>query len=106
MYGKTKFKNSKFDESLDEELWAERTEPGILPRDNILVVQILSYNKGVPKIQFGREMPTGERLKLGRMTALEMKVILPLIGKAVQKIEEEFGQIEVKSKPIWNEEKL
>lgn len=95
-------RKSSFDRSLDEELWAGRTVEGELPRDNIIVVKVMSYNKGVPKIQLDRETGRHERLKLGRMTAQEMALALPLLQEAVKRIKEEFGEQELSNTPIWD----
>jgi hypothetical protein len=93
---------SKFDKKLDEELWCARTEPGKLLHDNVIAVRVVSYNKGVPKIQIDRETGRQERLKLGRMTAQEMAFAIPLLEKAVEQIKEVFGEVELSSKPMWD----
>jgi hypothetical protein len=101
-YGNKSYaKKSQFDEKLDELLWSAKTEPGALPRDNRMVLEVSSYNGGIPKVQFGREAADGTKLKTGRLTAQELRLLQPMIDQACVKIETEFGETEMRNKPIW-----
>ncbi len=71
-----------FDKSLDQELFSQSVE---FERSRITVA-VFTYNKGVPKLQIGRENKNagGEYsfAKLGRLTKEEVEAILPLVEKA------------------------
>lgn len=77
-----------FDKNLDKELFGETVEFEVTR----LRVSVFSYNNGVPKLQISREnrlMDSGEWTfaKMGRLTKDEVEKILPIIGKAIQKME-------------------
>jgi hypothetical protein len=91
-----------FNPELDETLWEARTEENQLPRDNIISVGVFSYNKGIPKIQFGRETSQGEKLKMGRLSVKEMELAMPLCTQAIEFIKQMPGEgkQEVRNQPL------
>ena len=71
-----------FDPNLDNELFGEE----IMLGNQRLKVVVMSYNDGMPKLQIVRERlkedGTGTFAKLGRMTFEEVEVVMPLMQKA------------------------
>ncbi len=77
-----------YDKSLDKEVFADSVEF----ETTKITVSIFSYNEGMPKIQFSRNnrnQNTGDWgfAKLGRMTKQEIEAALPIIQKAVEKMD-------------------
>jgi hypothetical protein len=77
-----------FDKNLDKEVYSETKEFEMTK----LTVGVFSYNNGTPKLQISRENRnqtegTWTFAKLGRMTKEEIEAILPLIQKAIPKME-------------------
>lgn len=77
-----------FDKNLDKELFGETVEFEVTR----LRISVFSYNNGVPKLQISREnrlMDSGEWTfaKMGRLTKEEIEKILPLIHKAMPKLD-------------------
>ena len=77
----------KFDPSLDKELFAESVEIA----GQRLTAAVMCYNDGVAKLHLKRERlnKDGEATfaKLGRMSLDEIKVLQPLIQKAMDFME-------------------
>jgi len=76
-----------YDAKLDECLFAKSIENDL----GKLTVGVYAYNKGIKKLQIGRENsnPEGELrfAKLGRMTKDEVAAILPLIQEALTQMD-------------------
>ena len=76
-----------YDSNLDKELFSETAEF----ETTKITVSIYSYNGATSKLQISRinvDPATGEEKwsKLGRMTKEEVKAVLPLIEKAIEKM--------------------
>ncbi|MBW2998300.1 hypothetical protein KY321_02060 [Candidatus Woesearchaeota archaeon] len=71
-----------YDPELDVKKFSEEIEM----EDSKIVVSIMSYNDGTPKLQISREKADAEGnfrfAKLGRMTKEEVEKVLPAIEKA------------------------
>ena len=76
-----------YDKSLDKELFGESVDF----ETTKLTVSVFSYNEGTPKLQISRQNKNkdGELQfsKLGRMVKAEVEAVLPLMQKAVEKME-------------------
>ncbi len=75
-----------FDKTLDKELFSESVEFS----NSKIIVAVYSYNNGQAKLQISRENIEGSPFpysKLGRMTKEEVEKILPVIEKALKKME-------------------
>jgi len=73
-----------FDESKDKILWEESVEGD---RDTTLTVVVASYDGGATKIGLNRTKEDEEEVsfrKLGRMSSLEVRAILPLLQRATE----------------------
>ena len=72
-----------YDSSLDEELFSKAWED----ENGKIVVSVHSYNKGAKKLQLAREIKdkvgNAAFAKLGRLSKIEVKGILPLIQEAM-----------------------
>ncbi|MBI4230115.1 MAG: hypothetical protein HY608_04695 [Planctomycetes bacterium] len=76
-----------FDESKDKVLWEKQ-----VPVDGGMIeIKVCSYNNARPKVQIGRlrgEDPQNLSFaKLGRLTAEELKTILPVLEEASEACE-------------------
>ncbi len=75
-----------YDKSLDAEIFKEMKELG----DTRLTVGVFSYNGGEKKMQITRENKDSSEQwrfdKLGRITKPELKEIIPIMMKAVEKM--------------------
>jgi hypothetical protein len=79
-----------FDKTLDKELFGETIEFEVTR----LRVSVFAYNNGVPKLQISREnrnMDSAEWTfaKMGRLTKEEVEKVLPLMNKAIAKMNKE-----------------
>ena len=75
-----------FDKTLDKELFSESVEFAT----SKIIVAVFSYNNGQAKLQLSRENIEGSSFpfsKLGRMTKEEVEKIMPLMEKALKKME-------------------
>lgn len=78
-----------FDKSLDKEIYGEEVKF----ETSKLRISVFSYNGGKPKLQIARKnlnQTSGEFIfsKLGRLTKEEVEVVLPLIQKAFEVMNE------------------
>ncbi|NQU78206.1 hypothetical protein HQ545_00385 [Candidatus Woesearchaeota archaeon] len=82
-----------FDPSLDNELWAENAQ---VAENMNIKVSVMSYNEGMPKVQISRERTTKDGkpsfAKLGRMTKDEIDIVLPLIQKSKEWMDENLTE--------------
>jgi hypothetical protein len=75
-----------FDKSLDKELFSESIEFS----GSKIIVAVYSYNNATPKLQISRENIEGSPFqfsKLGRMTKEEVEKVIPVMQKAMAKME-------------------
>lgn len=76
---------SGYNKKLDEKIWSETVKV----EGGKLIVSVWSYDGGTPKIQISRMRENDKSeykysfAKLGRMTADEIEVILPLLETAM-----------------------
>ena len=73
-----------YDSSLDEQLFKKSWDG----QGTRITVGVYSYNKGVKKVQIGRELTDDPNkpgfAKLGRMTKEELQGILPYLEEALK----------------------
>lgn len=76
-----------FDKNLDKELFSEIAEFDMTR----ITVGVFAYNNGTPKLQLARENRNADGewtfAKLGRMQKSEIEAVLPLIKKAMEKMD-------------------
>jgi hypothetical protein len=82
-------KRSQYNADEDVEQW--RAASGVV------VVRIMRYQGGDPKVSFERILPGERMVKLSRLTLEDVKTAMPLLVQAMQKLEE------LRNKPMWDE---
>ena len=75
---------TKYEPDKDKEVWVKKVDA----ERQTLMVQIMRYNNGEPKIQITRLSKDGFN-KLGRLTAMEVQQLIPVLNEAVDAVLEE-----------------
>jgi hypothetical protein len=82
----------------DKLLWQRAKGLG---NDTLLLVQIYSYDNGVPKVQIAKhDTKKNLHIKVNRITQTELTEALPMLQEAKEVLEKKaFVNVE----PLWNE---
>jgi hypothetical protein len=101
---KTYTRRSQYNPEKDELLWQRAKGTG---DDKLLIVQIYSYDGGIPKVQVAKhDVKKNQHLKLNRIPVDDLELALPLLAEALQVLK--TGSFDKKErdfqKPMWSED--